>query len=266
MVYGSVITKNSDGSYTSDAGHEVTAGWGGDLYVGGAPTGLRDYGSSVGLAPAKSSTPFFGAGAGASYTKGTSGAGVHYSGRSSGAPIDIAFSGLIVYPWMFCLACFLAFAISGSPPHFRGGLHHHPIYGVAAFFLTFWLYRQLMTFWLTAGVLTILSAIAAGLMTWETNNKGSLHRVIDKLAPMYSAPLSQQLHGVRHILIPALDAWTIAIFMLILASHIAYWAHRRKMARKEGWLLTKSLRTTGHELFAIAISSVALGWLIEKIW
>jgi hypothetical protein len=266
MVYGSVITKNSDGSYTSSAGHEVTSGWGGNLYVGGAPTGLRDYGSSVGLSSAKP-TPFFGAGVGASYAPGTPGVVTHYSGRlSTYAQSDIGLSGLIVYPWMFCLACFCALAISGSPPHFKGGLHHHPIYGVTAFFMTFWLYRQLMTFWLTAGVLTVLSAFAAALMAWDINNQQSLHRIIDKMAPKFSGPLMQQWDGVRHVLIPALDGWTIAIFLLILASHAAYWKHRRKKARIVGWLLTKSLRTTGHELLTIALSSVAFGWLIARIW
>lgn len=265
MVGTDTYRRNDDGTYSSEYGHTVSKAPNGSLWVGGAPTGYRDIGFGVQLTPSEwvpsSLQPP------APYKPQTYAPPVQYaygdsySGRVSSAdPGSGSFLGLAIYPWMLLLALAAYAGISATPAFFPPGLHLHPGYGVAAFFATIWLYRQMMVFLPTASILAVPSALISGFIALAISDGASLRQIVG------GNPEFSRLWAAAPTLWPMLNGWIVAAIALNIAAHFSYWRYRRAKVRGTGWLLSRSPMDTAKEILVIALASGAIGWAIARVW
>jgi hypothetical protein len=269
MVGTDTYRRNDDGTYSSEYGYSVSKAPNGDLYVGGAPTGYRDIGFGVQQTHTEWFPSFQPSSAPASYkpyappvqsaySGGYAGAG--YSVSQTSAPSAGSFLGFAIYPWMLLLALAAYAYVSATVTFFPPGLHLHPAYGVAAFFGSIWLYRQMMVFLPTACILAIPSALISGLIAWAFSD-GSTLREWAQTGANLSRPLA-----TAESLWPVMNGWIAAAIALNLAAHFSYWRYRRVKVRGTGWLLSRSPMDTAKEILTIAVASGAIGWIIARIW
>ncbi len=269
MVSTDTITRNSDGTYTSEYGYSVSKGPGGDLWVGGAPTGYRDIGFGVQRTPSpwESYQPtvfkpqqYTPPPMPATYGGAYAGVGYPLQAAANTTP-DIGLSfGLLVYPWMLLLACASYIGVSATPGFLPPGLHLHPIYGVAAFLGTIWLYRQMMVFLPTALLLALPAAATSGLIAWLISDAAGLQRFGEQSFNLAKPWVTLQA------LWPILNGWVIATTALSLLAHLSYWRYRRRKVRQTGWVFNRSPLTTAQDILIMAAASGALGWGIAWAW
>lgn len=167
---------------------------------------------------------------------------------------------------MLALGC-IAYVYVSAPLSFirQGGLHLHPMYGVAAFLLTIWSYRQLMCFLPTALALTLPSALLSGAISWAISKSASSQQVGTLLGQLGSIEFNAIVPMFREHVLPAINGWTVAAFSVCLLSHLAYWWHRRAIARTHGWVINRPITETFTILLVFALVAGIGGWMISNI-
>lgn len=266
MVSTDTITRNSDGTYTSEYGYSISKAPNGQLWSGGAPTGYRDIGFGIQRTPSAWETyqpttlkpqAAYVTPAARSHSGGFAGTGYTPIAR---VPDEGSILILAIYPWMLLLACLAYGAVSAPAALLPPGLHLHPAYGVAAFLGTIWLYRQMMAFLPTACLLALPAALGSGVIAWAISDGATLQRFVE------SSMNGSRPWAAAQALWPHINGWMIAATLVSLIVHLAYWRYRRVKVRRTGWIFSRSPIATAQELFAIALAAGAIGWGIAWLW
>jgi hypothetical protein len=252
------VQRNDDGSYTSSAGYTLTKGPDGQLYSGGAPTGLSA-GIGGGVVPTS-----WGSGTTDTVAGGHSRAatGNAVLGYGSGPQRIPSFLSLPVYLWMAMLGILAGLFVSG--PSIPDGLRLHPAYGVAAGFAVIAAYRYLMTWLPTALVVGVASAVAWGLFVWIWLHAAEARMLLPPSPRDALGVLPSIAVGIMESVVSSRDIRVPAALLTGLALHAHYWRHRRGVVRQFGCLFTRGLASAAKVLLCLTITAVVLGQLI--VW
>lgn len=137
----------------------------------------------------------------------------------------------LVYPWMVFVTGLAGLALSAPPKVFPYGPHLHPVFGVAAFFLGIWLYRQLMTFAPTALALTLSSTTLSGLLAWQISDGATYRRTFQNQSPSWDVLARLPAALWSAMTTPTFNVWIAATVAVSLIAHASYWRHRRAEVR-----------------------------------
>jgi hypothetical protein len=259
-VYTGKVERNSDGSFSSSTGHMLSKGPDGQLYSGGAPTGLS-VGAGGGVVPTPSSAE--GSSWGRSFNAVPVGDFTTFGDGHSAQYLPSVLSAP-VYLWMSLVGVLVGLVISSSPAAMPNALGWHPIAGVVAGLSVILAYRICMTWWPTAMVVATLSSAMWAILLWNWRYRAearallpmSVHQTIDQAFAI--------VFGVAQSTVRHRDFWIPLLLCVCVAAHYRYWRHRRQMLRTFGWFFGRGPRGVIRMLLVTTVVSVVIGQLIAS--
>lgn len=265
-MYTGTVTRNDDGSYSSSHGHAITKGPDGQLYSGGASIGLTA-GQNGGVVP----TGWGGSEAPSSFGRGIAPSTFSFNPWHDGtASWEPRFVSLPIYLWMLFLGVAAGVVVSGSQSFVAQGLHLHPVYGVATAVLVISAYRYLMTVFPTALVVSLASSLlwAINVWVWRHAADGNAVPVPGLWSGRVFTYLTAMATRMLRSTINTPDMWVVVTGVVCLTLHFFYWRHRRRMAKRIGWLFNRGPAGVAKRLLTLAATTGVLGllfaWLRDR--